>query len=311
MSRPCDRCSPRSQLPCRCWGIWSRSTWGCSRRTSAQRSRWRVGRQPIRSCIWSRRYRSPRRRPTTPPSSWANGRSGHMSISRVTRPCSGRGSHARLRGLLALPRPGRAAPLRPHGHQPAGAEGGCPPGRALHLGRTIRSGLVAAHHCDNGWCMSPTCLHEASPQENVIERDLRNRRTPFLPRGPEHWSSKLDVADVQLIRVATAAGIASSVLAAQPSHRSSHWPRPRAGQASGRRQRSDGPSATIRAWSGSWCQCLCRSRRTGPGTPAAPPCRRAAGSCACRRSRCAASRWWPPPRCARWPGLGSGGRCVV
>jgi hypothetical protein len=64
----------------------------------------------------------------------------------------------------------------------------------------IPDGMCVTHGCDEGSCASPFCLTVDSIAGNNAQRDARNRRTPRLPRGSQHWSAKLSDQSVIAIR---------------------------------------------------------------------------------------------------------------
>jgi hypothetical protein len=72
---------------------------------------------------------------------------------------------------------------------------------------------IVRHSCDVGYCVNPHHLLRGNIRTNVQDREDRNRRTPFLPRGPENWSSKLTERDVVAIRKAHELGVRVPVLA--------------------------------------------------------------------------------------------------
>lgn len=73
----------------------------------------------------------------------------------------------------------------------------------LLAGGVIAEGEVVRHkYCDRGDCMNASHMAAGTVAENNHDRELRNRRTPFLPRGEAHWSSKLSNADAMKIRAA-------------------------------------------------------------------------------------------------------------
>ena len=87
----------------------------------------------------------------------------------------------------------------------AGAPG--EPGRTVHasqmalelsLGRPLKAGMGACHHCDNPPCCNPADLYEGSPQENTADRHERGRD----PRGERHGKAKLSESVVRELRAA-------------------------------------------------------------------------------------------------------------
>lgn len=82
-------------------------------------------------------------------------------------------------------------------------------------GGHIEDGEVVRHAiCDRPDCMNYTHLRAGSAAENVKDRDERNRRTPFLPRGEDHWSAKLSNQDALRIRAAKQLGLNAHHIAA-------------------------------------------------------------------------------------------------
>jgi hypothetical protein len=74
-------------------------------------------------------------------------------------------------------------------------------------GGTIAPGAeVIRHSCDNGCCCNYSHLRAGTALDNVKDREARNRRTPFLPRGSKHWSSKLIESNVAAVRMAREQG---------------------------------------------------------------------------------------------------------
>lgn len=83
----------------------------------------------------------------------------------------------------------------------------------LHHGRWPDPDLWVLHSCDNPPCVNPAHLREGTPQDNVDDRDSRNRFVPLrgdlngsrihperVPRGEASGVSKLTSADVLDIR---------------------------------------------------------------------------------------------------------------
>jgi hypothetical protein len=65
---------------------------------------------------------------------------------------------------------------------------------------------IIRHSCDNGWCCNISHLSAGTALDNVKDREARNRRTPNLPRGSKHWSSKLVESSVVAVRMAREQG---------------------------------------------------------------------------------------------------------
>ncbi len=68
--------------------------------------------------------------------------------------------------------------------------------------------------CDRPDCMNYLHMRAGTSAENTRDREQRNRRTPFLPRGEAHWSAKLSDADAGRIRAAKQLGLDAKALAA-------------------------------------------------------------------------------------------------
>ncbi len=64
------------------------------------------------------------------------------------------------------------------------------------LGRPIKPGLCALHHCDNPACFEPTHLYEGTHQQNVADRDNRQR----TQKGARHYRAKLTDDAIRTIR---------------------------------------------------------------------------------------------------------------
>lgn len=84
----------------------------------------------------------------------------------------------------------------------------------LLAGGEIGEGEVVMHSvCGRGECQNVFHLRVGTSAENTRERDVKNRRTPYLPRGQAHWSAKLSDADAQRIRAARSLGLDAKDLA--------------------------------------------------------------------------------------------------
>lgn len=72
----------------------------------------------------------------------------------------------------------------------------------LRLGREIRPGFQALHHCDNSWCFSQDHLYEGTREDNT--RDCMERQNLSAPvvrsRGPNHRLVNLSREDILRIR---------------------------------------------------------------------------------------------------------------
>lgn len=66
----------------------------------------------------------------------------------------------------------------------------------LHKGP--RNGLHVLHSCDNSYCVNPEHLRLGTHQENMQDREARQRRAP--PKGTLNGMAKLTEADVIAIR---------------------------------------------------------------------------------------------------------------
>ncbi len=71
----------------------------------------------------------------------------------------------------------------------------------------------ALHRCDVPACANPNHLYDSNNAQNVRDREARNRRTPYLPKRPDHWSSRLTAQAIAEIIEAREMGIRATVLA--------------------------------------------------------------------------------------------------
>jgi hypothetical protein len=85
---------------------------------------------------------------------------------------------------------------------------------AYVLGGGVIDNQVVMHDCDVADCMNPAHLRCGSIRQNNADRDARNRRTPYLPRGAQHWSAKLSEREVAAVRRARELGVSAQALAA-------------------------------------------------------------------------------------------------
>lgn len=76
---------------------------------------------------------------------------------------------------------------------------------------------MCLHACDVPACVRGDHLAAGDSDANVMQRELRQRRTPFLKRGPENPLSKLTKEDVSFLIEAREAGIPARTLAADLS----------------------------------------------------------------------------------------------
>ena len=77
-------------------------------------------------------------------------------------------------------------------------------------GGSLEDGEMIRHRCPGDPrpdCGSIFHLSAGSALDNSRDRDLAGRRTPFLPRGEAHWSSRLSQADAERIREAKQLGV--------------------------------------------------------------------------------------------------------
>lgn len=75
----------------------------------------------------------------------------------------------------------------------------------------IPDGLEICHKCDNRRCVNPDHLFPGTRQENVDDRESKNRNKP--PKGEAVGTSKLSSADVTSMRRLRTKGISFSKLA--------------------------------------------------------------------------------------------------
>ncbi len=84
----------------------------------------------------------------------------------------------------------------------------------LLAGGELADGEVIMHSvCDRGECQNYLHMRVGTSADNTRERDDKNRRTPYLPRGEAHWSAKLSDDDAQRIRDARALGLPATTVA--------------------------------------------------------------------------------------------------
>lgn len=69
------------------------------------------------------------------------------------------------------------------------------------------------HSCDVPMCTSPHHLRAGDRRQNAEDRDRRNRRTPFLPRGADSPNAKLTDREVEAMRRARELGVPAKTLA--------------------------------------------------------------------------------------------------
>jgi hypothetical protein len=68
------------------------------------------------------------------------------------------------------------------------------------LGRALKSGMYALHHCDRPRCMNKDHLYEGSPCQNAADRDRRTGNPMWKYRGESHPRHRLTVDLVRRIR---------------------------------------------------------------------------------------------------------------
>lgn len=79
----------------------------------------------------------------------------------------------------------------------------------------VDDGEVVRHAvCDRPDCMNYLHMRAGTSADNTRDRDERNRRTPLLPRGEQHWSAKLSNQDALRIRAAKQLGLNAHHIAA-------------------------------------------------------------------------------------------------
>lgn len=81
----------------------------------------------------------------------------------------------------------------------------------LALGRDIKPGLFALHHCDNPPCCNPRCLYEGDHDQNMADKVARSRQR----KGESVPSSVLSAATVVVLRERFARGDTITSLAAE------------------------------------------------------------------------------------------------
>lgn len=72
---------------------------------------------------------------------------------------------------------------------------------------------IVIHSCDVPSCCAPAHLRAGDRLANARDRDLRGRRSPFLPRGEESPSAKLTTREVDAMRRARDLGVPARTLA--------------------------------------------------------------------------------------------------
>lgn len=95
---------------------------------------------------------------------------------------------------------------------------------AVYLGRELRSGLWALHHCDRRSCIRRGHLYEGSAQDNIRDRmartepvmrdPVRRQRMSERLRGEGNYAAKLNAEAVKVIRFLAARGVSQRRLAA-------------------------------------------------------------------------------------------------
>lgn len=71
----------------------------------------------------------------------------------------------------------------------------------LHKGK-IPKGLCALHTCDNTWCVNPDHLFLGTIQDNVKDRDHKNR----VQHGQTHFRAKVEKIHIGIIKEAVSLG---------------------------------------------------------------------------------------------------------
>ena len=97
----------------------------------------------------------------------------------------------------------------------------------------IPKGLWVLHKCDNPACVNPKHLFLGTAKTNALDRDLKGRTSKhigklikdgkiILPKGEEHYKSKLNNEDIKLIRKLKKRGLNSFKIAQKFFMSSSH-----------------------------------------------------------------------------------------
>ena len=71
----------------------------------------------------------------------------------------------------------------------------------IKLGRKIKPGFQALHHCDNRPCCNPWHIYEGTQQDNINDMKDRNRFNNKGFKGENHPGAKLTDAQVKQIRI--------------------------------------------------------------------------------------------------------------
>jgi hypothetical protein len=77
----------------------------------------------------------------------------------------------------------------------------------------IPDGLWVLHRCDVPACVNPAHLFLGTPADNTADMMRKGRHRPHPSRGERHGMARLTDAQVQEIRAARVAGVATRVLA--------------------------------------------------------------------------------------------------
>lgn len=94
----------------------------------------------------------------------------------------------------------------------------------LYLGRPVKPGLSACHHCDNPECVNPSHLYEGTQRQNMRDMTRRGRAAgpPSKNRGQNNPRARLTAEDVSVIRKRARCGVSRTALSEEYGVSSSH-----------------------------------------------------------------------------------------